>query len=332
MAKKRVLFIGFGSYARKWHEMMKKRDDLDFVCAVKRTSGDLGKSGTDLAGIQYRASLPEAIREFSPDFVFNLTPPKAHFAAGKTALELDVPVLSEKPVAETFTEAMKLLKMRRSRRRPYVVSQKFRYMAWARTMRRVLDDGLIGEPGQANIYFYDSPHFWPGAYYLEVEQPFLSDYCPHSFDLIRYILGKNPATVYAHSLNPSWSWFKGKASASVFFGFPNGLVVNYYGTWVASGKSTTQNGDWRIDGSKGTLIFENDRLFLEKGRDDRSEIPIPPNEKPDEMIILDEFLRILETEVRAETDIEDNIFSMQMVSRAIESAKSGQPKDLKTAF
>jgi len=332
MAKKRALFAGFGSYGKKWYDMMKLRDDVEVVCAVKRTQGEVGRPGGELAHIPYRPSLAEAIAEFRPDFVFNLTPPDAHFAVGKTALEQGLPVLSEKPVTESLEQAEEVLRLRRAKRLPYVVAQKFRYMAWARTMRRVIEDGRIGTPGQANVTFHDSPKFWPGAYYLEVAQPFLSDYCPHSFDLIRYILGENPSEIFARSFNPSWSWFKGKAAASVCLTFRSGLVVNYYGTWVSTGRSTTQNGNWRVEGDRGALILDADRLFLETGRDAREEIPIPRWDKPDEMIILDDFLRVLGMGGRAETDIEDNIFSMQMVTASVASAISQQSAALRTSF
>ena len=332
MARKRALFAGLGSYGKKWYDMMKRRDDVEVVGAVKRIQGEVGKPGGELVNIPYRASLPDAIREFGPDFVFNLTPPEAHFAVGKTALEHMVPVLSEKPVTESLEQARALLDLRRTAGIPYVVAQKFRYMAWARTMRRVIEEGRIGKPGQANVHFHDSPRFWPGAYYLEVAQPFLSDYCPHSFDLIRYILGENPVEIFAQSFNPAWSWFKGKAAASVCLSFPSRLVVNYYGTWVSTGRSTTQNGNWRIEGDRGALILDFDRLFIENGRDHREEIPIPAWDKPDEMIILDEFLGVLETGRGHETDIEDNIFSMQMVTGSVASATSHRPVELRSAF
>jgi len=332
MAKKRVLFAGFGSYGKKWYDMMKLRGDVEVVCAVKRSPGEVAKPGGELAHIPYRSSLADAIKEFRPDFVFNLTPPDTHFLVGKTALELGVPVLSEKPVTETLEQAQTLLQLRRSTGLPYVVAQKFRYMAWARTMRQVIEQGRIGRPGQANVYFQDSPRFWPGAYYLEVAQPFLSDYCPHSFDLVRYILGENPSEMFARSFNPAWSWFKGKAAASVCLSFRSGLLVNYYGTWVSTGRSTTQNGNWRVEGDQGALILDFDRLYLEKGRDAREEITIPKWDKPDEMIILDDFLRALETRGQAETDIEDNIFSMQMVTASVASAVDQEPTTLRTTF
>ena len=50
------------------------------------------------------------------------------------------------------------------------------------------------------------------------------------------------------------------------------------------------------------------------------------------MIILDDFLRALEARGRAETDIEDNIFSMHMVTASVASAVAQQPATLRTAF
>jgi len=145
----------------------------------------------------------------------------------------------------------------------------------------------------------------------------------HHFDLARYIFGKNPVSVYAESWHPEWSWFEGDPCVSAIFEFEENIHLNYSGSWVSTGRYTGPAGIWEIYGEKGSIIWDNSGI--KKIFEGNEEIIEPVKlEKEDRFLSLYEFYRSIIENREPETSGMDNLKSLSMVFKSIESIKKGK--------
>ncbi|NMC82433.1 MAG: Gfo/Idh/MocA family oxidoreductase [Armatimonadetes bacterium] len=96
----------------------------------------------EMAYIDYRALL---LRE-QPDFVVISSPHQFHETTVIDCLNAGVPVLVEKPVATTLAGAERMVAVSREAGVHLAVLHNYRWMEQARLVRRLLDEGAVGEP------------------------------------------------------------------------------------------------------------------------------------------------------------------------------------------
>jgi predicted dehydrogenase len=152
----------------------------------------------------------------------------------------------------------------------------------------------------------------------------------HHFDLARFLAGVDPVAVCANEFNPRGSWFEGDASAICLFEMTDGVIFSYRGSCCAEGFHTSWDGDWRIIGSQGTLLYRPDQApkaqvvagdtgFYRPLSD--VTIPVSELQMTDMHGALREMLRFLRTGERPQTECHDNIKSLAMCYAAIDSSR-----------
>jgi predicted dehydrogenase len=159
----------------------------------------------------------------------------------------------------------------------------------------------------------------------------------HTFDASRLITGADPVSVYCHEFNPKSSWYRHGASAIVTFEMSDGIVLSYRGSWTAEGLNTSWNSSWHAICEKGSASWDGeDSLCAEKvtpqetGGDWESEIlDIPVSgdaqlQKSGHAGPMEDFLKCVREGGVPETAGSDNIKSLAMVFKAIESAEKGE--------
>lgn len=278
-------------------------------------------TGTDLvAGI-------EAVQ---PDFVVDVTIPEAHRDVTLTALSHGIPVIGEKPMAHSLDAAREMIAASEASGKLYMVSQSRRYDGRLSAYRRLIERSA-GAVGILNADFYLGAHF--GGFRDEMDHVLVLDMAIHTFDAARYLLGDDrPVAVYAEEFNPSWSWYKGAASATCLFEMASGARFTYRGSWCAEGKPTTWESEWRAVGPKGTALWDGaSGLNAESiSGDEGFHRPVTADaETPDDVSSgiagsLKDFLNALDTGLAPMGECHDNYWSLAMVFGAIESAKTGQ--------
>ena len=159
----------------------------------------------------------------------------------------------------------------------------------------------------------------------------------HHFDLARFMSKVDPVAVYALEHSPKGSWYAGDVAASCIFEMTDGVVFTYRGSWCSEGCHTSWNGNWRIIGVNGTLLYENDGdphgEILAGG--DGFNRPLADLAIADDTVThggmhgaLREMLEFLRDGTVPQTECHDNIKSLAMVFGAIESAKRGERVEL----
>jgi len=281
-------------------------------------------------------SIGRALRAAKPDFVVDLTVPEAHCKVTRTALKADCHVIGEKPMASSMTEARKMVQTADETGKLYMVSQSRRWEPLHERIALAVKQGLVGELTTVNCDFYLGAHF--GGFRDEMPSPLILDMAIHHFDLCRYFTDCDPVAVYAREFNPKGSWYKGDVATSCIFEMSNGVVFTYRGSWCAEGCHTSWNGDWRVIGTKGTLLYERDEephgQIVSGGTGFSRDLT--PAVLPAATVThtgmhgaLRELLAFIRSGVKPQTECHDNIKSLAMVFAAIESAKKGKRIEIK---
>ena len=331
MAKVCAMVVGAGGVSAAWFPRLQE-EKVEVVAVV-----DLRRSAAEEKIAQYNLKaiasddLAKILRTTSADFLVDLTTPEAHCQVTCAALKASLHVVGEKPMASSMAEAKKMVATARKTGRLYMVSQSRRWEPHHDAMARTVAAGRLGPLTTVNCDYFMGAHF--GGFRDEMPNVLILDMAIHHFDMARMISGKDPVRVYAEEFNPSGSWYKGAASANCIFEMTDGVRFAYRGSWCAEGCQTGWNGDWRVIGEKGTMIYISDQppfgeLVAGKTGFHRPQRPLKVVASPlkyrTQHGAIREMLRFLRTGPKPQTACEDNIKSLAMVFAAIESSRQGR--------
>jgi predicted dehydrogenase len=327
----RAVVVGAGGISNAWFPPL-KAENVE-VAAVVDLSLDTARA--QIARYELDAvvsdDLKATLRRTKPDFVVDLTIPEAHCGVTCAALRAGYPVVGEKPMAASMAQARRMVKASEDSGKLYMVSQSRRWDASHETLRRAVASGEIGETTTLNCDFYLGAHF--GGFRDEMPSPLILDMSIHHFDLARFFTGLDPVAVYAREFNPRGSWYRGDVAASCIFEMTDGVIFTYRGSWCAEGCHTSWNGDWRVVGNRGTLLYDHDQppcgqvVAGDEGfnRPLRDAVIVPATVEAGGMHGgLREMLAFLRTGATPQTECHDNIKSLAMVFAAIESSAKGK--------
>jgi len=323
MSPLRVIQVGVGGMGRTWLRTVAESAEVEYAAWVDVSAETLRAQAEafHFDPAHCYATLDEALAHEQADGLINVTPPQFHEAVSCAAMRAGLPVLSEKPLADTLDAARRIVACAESTGQVFMVAQNYRYREFIAAMRDLVRSGKYGAPGQANVAFYKGPHF--GGFREEMAYPLIIDMSIHHFDLMRYILGADPVAVTGQSWNPTWSWFKGDASAELHFEFTGGLRVAYHGSWCATGDETSWSGDWRIECERGVIVSRNDVVYEAATGQPLQPAPIPPMERVAQSYLLHEFVQAVAQGAVPATHGRDNLKSLGMGFGAVEAVRSG---------
>jgi predicted dehydrogenase len=309
-----VVIIGAGAMGRAWLRTVEADPevscvgvaDIDIRAAEDAAEGDYPVS-TD--GI-------ELARRVGADAIINVTVPAAHHPVTTEALFAGLPVLGEKPVAETVAQALSLVAAAEVTGELFMVSQSRRYNAQLWALRE--QARALGRAGQLTTEFFKAPRF--GGFRDAMDHPLLLDMAIHPFDTARFVLGAEPVSVYCEEHNPAWSWYAGDAAATAMFEMTGGVRYVYTGSWCAPGLETSWNGSWRLSAEHGAAVWNGDDPPVME-----PDLATAPAEDPGHEIAgsLRAFTAALRTGVVPMGEVHENVMSLVMVEAAVQSASTG---------
>ncbi|TCC20271.1 Gfo/Idh/MocA family protein [Kribbella speibonae] len=317
----RLLQVGAGGMGRAWLRTIAANPDVrlvglvDLDLATARTAAD-EHGYTDLP---VAASIGELAAEV--DAVIDVTVPVAHPKVSVEALLSGVPVLCEKPLAETVRECLQMVAASEVSGKLLMVSQSRRYFRAVNAFQRQLAE--LGPIGTLSCEFYKAPHF--SGFRERMAEPLLVDMAIHQFDLSRKLLGSEPVSVYCDSYNPPWSWFDGNAAASAIFTYADGSRFTFTGSWCAPGLETSWNGRWRASTPGGTATWDGDNAPIAALASGEA-LPAVMADEPEEIAgSLVEFVDAVRTSATPQSEVHSNVVSLAMVEAAVRSADTGAP-------
>lgn len=335
----RVVLVGCGGISSIWMDAVKNMPDIDMVGFV-----DIAEEAARNKAAQYGAAnavvatdLLPVLQTTTPDIVFNCTIPEAHKEISVAALEYGCHVLSEKPLASTMEQAQAIITVAQQVGKTFAVMQNRRYDAQIRRLQSFLASGVIGPVTTINSDFYIGAHF--SGFRNHMRHVLLLDMAIHTFDAARLLARADPVSVYCKEWNPRGSWYDHDASAVAIFEMSNGIntiVYTYRGSWCAEGLSTSWEADWRIVGEHGSATWNGAdalqaQVVAQSGQfiSTFQDVPIPQFHDAHKIGghagAIRDFINCIRNGDIPETNGQDNIKSLAMALKAVESGVQGVP-------
>jgi predicted dehydrogenase len=336
VAKIRAIVVGAGGIAGAWFPPLVK-EKVTVAAVVDLVKERAGKRIEEYK-LKALASddLDKVLREVKADFLVDLTVPEAHCEVTCKALRAGLAVVSEKPMASSMPEARKMVQAGEQAGKLYMVSQSRRWDPKHDALARTVAAGRVGTLTTLDCDFFLGAHF--GGFRDEMPSPLILDMSIHHFDMARMIGGADPVRVYAEEFSPPGSWYKGNAAANCIFEMTGGVRFAYRGSWCSEGCHTSWNGDWRIVGDRGTILYERDlppygEVVCGDEGFHRPKTPLALVPSPVRFGgmhgALREMLAYLRSGRKPQCECHDNIKSLAMVFAAIESSHAGKRVDVR---
>ena len=194
-SKIKIGIIGCGNISQVYFQASKKLDVLDLVaCAdldLSRAEAKASEHGVGALSVNDLLAHPDI------QIVINLTIPKAHGEVGLAALNAGKSVYNEKPLALSRDEGQRMLAMQRvgaQHAAPLLVggAPDTFLGGGIQTCRKLIDDGVIGEPIAATAFMmghgHESWHPDPAFYYQPGGGP-MFDMGPYYLTTLVYLMG-----------------------------------------------------------------------------------------------------------------------------------------------
>ncbi len=331
MANERVIVVGAGGISNAWFPpIVQEGLQVAAVVDLRKTAAEQQIEKYKLTGAVAYDDTGKAFAEAKADFVVDLTIPDAHCEVTCKALKAGFHVIGEKPMAATMDQARQMVRTSEETGKLYMVSQSRRWDGKHIAIADQVSNNGIGPITTLNCDFFLAAHF--GGFRDEMASPLILDMAIHHFDLARMFCKQSPISVYAEEFNPAGSWYKGDVAANCLFEMSNNVRFAYRGSWAAEGCPTGWNGDWRVQGTRGAIIYDSDKnirgeiITNDEGfKRDRApvQIDLPETRATGMHGGLCEMLRFIRTGEKPQTECHDNIQSLAMVSATIESSKRG---------
>ncbi len=320
----KVVQVGMGGMGNAWLRAVIESPNVEYAGFVEISDSvaAMQVEKYHLDGSRVFKSLPAALKALKVDGVINVTPPQFHKEVSLTALQAGIPVLSEKPLADTYESAAAIVDVANSRGVLHMVTQNYRYRSAVQTLKKTLETGGAGKIGAVTVEFFRGPHF--GGFREEMPYPLIIDMSIHHFDLMRFFLEQDPLSVYGRSWNPSWSWFKGDASAAVTLEFGDRVFVSYNGSWCSQSRESSWNANWRFECATGVVVMQDDEVTIQLAGQEPVAVQPVPMEREGQAYLLHEFFEAVTAGRAPVTTCQDNIKSLAIVFDVVKSFETGQ--------
>jgi predicted dehydrogenase len=323
--KRRMIQIGLGGRGAHWLDLLSARTDVEPVAYVDASSKVIEqvKARPGFAERRFFASMEEALKSVTADFVLIATPSFLHAQQTLQALDAGLAVLVEKPYGMNVAEASAVAERARAVGRPVVVAENFRFFPAERTLRAFLDTGAAGRIGNVTVVDRrDQPSRSQGSWVQSMPHPFLTEIGVHHFDSFRFLLGSEPVSVLARSYNPHDSDYKHDGAAQALFEFASGATIQYSGTFCAPRYEYMM---W-IEAERGEVRTDRVQVWWRpRGASKFGVLPLQPLPAGETaryplagmQTIFEQFCATLDGKGVAETRGEDNLRTLAMLDAAI---------------
>lgn len=328
MTALRFIIVGLGARAQYWITVLQANPDCRIVGLIDPVEVNRDRAVAQCPDAQTAADL-DLIRRLPADAVLLCTPPAGRDAQIEACCSAGLPILAEKPLADSLPKAATYVRMAEAAGVPLMVVLNFRYLAVTQETLRLFADE-VGQPAFSRFTYErwrdgHQPHL--NKYPLTMEHPMLWEQSIHHFDLMRYVYKAEPVSIYARTFNPPWSMYADDANVSAIIAFDKGMITEYQGTWQSNW--STPGFEWRHECAQGVII-QKDQFgslgFAKREQAELTQIPLPPYRQwiDDATSLLIRFVAAVRGQAPLECSGRDHLQSLQMVEACIQSSRTGQ--------
>lgn len=282
MADIKVATVGAGYFARFHHDAWSRIPGVR-LAAICDTDAGRAEAFRDEFGAGAAYTDPaEMIARERPDLLDIIVPPAGHKSLVALAAAEGVHAICQKAFTRSQGEARETVAIAEAAGIMLVVHENFRFQPWYRAIRRLIDEGALGEVFSASFRLRPGDGQGPRAYldrqpYFQSMQRFLiHETGIHFIDTFRFLFGEY-ASVYAdlRRLNPV---IAGEDAGMMVLGHADGVRSLFDGNrladHVAQNRRLTMGELW-IDGSAGALRLDGEGNLFHRPFGSNAERPHP---------------------------------------------------------
>lgn len=342
----RVIQVGTGGQGAHWCSTFLPPNAADGrveVVAAVDVDEDAHENAVehlDLAPSQCYTDYETAFAEVPADFCTVVVPPWLHENVVDAAIEHDLHVLSEKPVADTLEASVRIAEKIDRAGLKMGVTMSHRFDRDKATLRRRLRSGESGPADYlvgrftCNARSYGT---W-GAFRHEMDDPLMVEGAVHQLDFVADMVGSRCRTVYADTWCPEWADYEGDVQALVQMTFEDGTRATWEG---AKANAVTLNG-WesdylRVECRDETLVLDDREITqypyeaaaegVMGGLDESRGEPLELDDQDTwaNTWLVEQFVEWLDGGEPMATNVTDNLQSMALIEAAMQSSETGDP-------
>jgi predicted dehydrogenase len=266
MSDVRLGIIGIGAMGTHHAESVIRGDIKGMrLCAVADASADRQKwAKENLSGVGIYTSAEELMKSGTVDAVVLAGPHGLHASQAKTAIELGLNVLTEKPAGIRASEIEPAAQMAREKGLVYCVMFNQRTSPINQCIYDMIHSGKLGRVRRMTMImtdcyrsqsYYDSGA-WRGTWAME-GGGMIVNHCSHRMDLLQWWMGM-PTSLRAHLGFGKWHDIEVDDDINAYFEFPGGAT----GSLIASTGDCPGTSILEFQGDNGKLALQNDRLLF----------------------------------------------------------------------
>ncbi len=261
----RVAVIGSGYFSQfhldAWHRL----PDAELVGLASLDSASLAsmRERFDIPAIFERVD--QMLDQVKPDLLDIVAPPTAHRHLLEEAAERGINVICQKPLGGDIVSATAMVETAESADITFVVHENFRFQPWYREIKRVLDNGALGDVTNISFRLRPGDGQGPSAYldrqpyFQKMERFLIHETAIHLIDSFRFLMGEITA-VYANlrRLNPA---IQGEDAGYLLFDFGAGAHGLFDGNRLIDAPARNPRltmGEMLVEGTDGMMRLDGD--------------------------------------------------------------------------
>ena len=224
---------------------------LELVAACDRDANRRKAAEHDFAGVRAYGSVEELAGDDGVDVAIVALPPVSHAEVALQLLRSGKHVVLEKPLCLTVVDADTLIEEARMGHRVLTVNQSRRWDQDFRALRRVIDDGLLGEVFNVETFVGGFEHPCR-AWHSEdtVSGGAVFDWGSHHIDWIVQLLGSPPAVVTAIGHKRVWHDVSNLDQLRVRLQWDDGREAEF----VSSDVAAVRRPKFYVQGTQATVV------------------------------------------------------------------------------
>ncbi|WP_037246866.1 Gfo/Idh/MocA family protein [Rhodopirellula baltica] len=264
--------IGAGYFSQFHYDAWRRMPDVEIVacCDVDmEKANDVAQThGVKSVYSDYRQMLDR----HQVDFVDIITRPDTHLELVDEISQRGIAIICQKPLAPTVQEAREMVSLVEQRGIRFMVHENFRFQPWYREMKRLMEDGVIGDRlhslsfrNRAGDGHGPEAYLARQPYFQTMEKFLIFEAGIHTIDTFRYLGGEiEQAWCWHRKLNPV---IAGEDTAVGVFRFEDGAMGLYDANRF--NESTSKNprytfGEVLLEGDGGSIrLYDDGRLTIQ---------------------------------------------------------------------